>query len=314
MEHLALMGKEESSFKRTLIKVWRCKLLYLMILPGIAFFIIFSYAPMYGIILAFKDFRIRQGIMGSPWAGLKHFEIMFRDPEFPRIIRNTVEISLGKLIFGFPAPLILALMLNELKLKKFKRLVQSTLYLPHFFSWIIVSGMVFSLFSVTNGAIPRIFASFGLGFPQLIGNATTFRSLIYTTHIWKGAGWGTIIYLAAISGIDPSLYESAIIDGAGRFARLWYITLPTISFTIIILLILEIGQLLNAGFDQIFNLYSPLVYRTGDIIDTYVYRLGLINARFEYATAVGLFKSVIGCGLLFLANFLSRKITEKSIF
>lgn len=280
------------------------KYVYLLIFPGLLFLFIFNYVPVYGLILAFKEFKFNLGIWGSPWIGFANFEYLFKDPEFWNAFRNTIIISFGKIFLSLPFPILFAILLSELKIIPFKKVVQSLLYFPYFLSWVIVSGLLFNLFSVTDGSIPKLFASMGIDFPVLLGNAKYFRGLVFGSHIWKTTGWGTIVYLAAIVGIDPTLHEAATIDGANRFQRIRYITLPSLSYTIVVLTILNIGGAMNAGFDQIFNLYDPGVYRVGDIVDTYVYRTGLASqtARMEYGVTVGLFKSVINCALLFAAN------------
>lgn len=286
-----------------------------MILPGMVFFLIFNYAPLYGIQLAFKKFLYNEGISGSPWIGLKNFQQLWLDREFYNVVKNTIIISFGKILFAFPAPILLALLLNELKNKKYKSIIQSVLYLPHFLSWVIVAGLIYNLISVTNGVMAKVLADiFQVQQPMIIGNPQYFRLLVYWSNVWKTAGWGTIIYLAAISGIDASLYESAIIDGANRFKQMLYITIPSLSYAIVILLILSIGQVMNGGFDQIFNLYDPGVYKVGDIIDTYVYRIGIQNAKFEFSTAAGLFKSVINCVLLLSANWIAKRLGHSGIY
>ena len=298
-----------------LARIIKHRYLYLMILPGMVFFLIFNYAPLYGIQLAFKKFMYSEGISGSPWIGLKNFQQLWLDREFYVVVKNTMSISFGKILSAFPAPIILALLLNELKNKKYKSIIQSVLYLPHFLSWVIVAGLIYNLISVTNGVVAKVLADiFQVQQPMIIGNPQYFRLLVYWSNVWKTAGWGTIIYLAAISGIDASLYESAIIDGANRFKQMLYITIPSLSYAIVILLILSIGQVMNAGFDQIFNLYDPGVYKVGDIIDTYVYRIGIQNAKFEFSTAAGLFKSVINCVLLLSANWIAKRLGHSGIY
>lgn len=287
------------------------KYLYLLILPGLFLTILFSYVPMYGIQLAFKDFMYNKGIWGSPWVGFKHFRFLFKNPEFKLVLKNTIWISLNHLIWGFPAPLILALLLNELKNKNFKRVTQTILYLPHFISWIIMAGIIFNLFSTTTGAINKVLVSWDLSPVVIMGNPTVFRPMLYISSIWKGAGWGTIIYMAGISGIDQELYESAVIDGANRFEQCVYITLPSLRPTIVILLILGVGGLMNSNFDQIFNLISPTTRPVGEVIDTYVYKMGIVNARYDFTTAVGLFKQVINCALLFLTNWIVKMLGEE---
>jgi putative aldouronate transport system permease protein len=302
--------------KHTLLQaLYRHRWLYLMILPGIAAYVIFTYLPMYGIVLAFKTYKVRLGITGSPWVGLANFVDAFRDDMFWRAFRNTLVISVGKTLIGFPAPIILAILLNELRNERFKRVSQSLLYLPHFLSWVIIAGLIFSLFSASSGAVSKLIVGVFGGKPlAILGNPRYFLWLVYLSDIWQGAGWGTIIFLAALSGINPELYESAYMDGAGRLRMIWSITLPSMSYAITVMLILSVGYLMEAGFQQVFNLYSPSVYSVGDIIDTYVYRLGIKSARYELSTAVGLFQSVINCGLLLATNKIVKLLGGEGIF
>ena len=295
--------------------IYRNRYLYLLILPSLVFFLVFSYAPMYGIILAFKKFRYDTGISHSPWVGLENFRTILHTRDFWRAMRNTVIISAGKIVFVFPIPIIMALFLNELKNDRFKRVTQLVLYLPHFLSWIVIAGLIFNLFSVTNGVVSKVLVGvFDIDPIRVIGNPKFFRPLIYLSDIWKDAGWGTIIYLAALSGVDPNLYEAAEIDGAGRFQKIFFITIPSLSFAIAVTFILQIGNMMNAGFDQIFNLYDPSVYNVGDIVDTYVYRIGIQNARFEQSTAIGLFKAVINAGMLLLANWGTKRMGQEGLY
>jgi len=282
------------------------KYLYLLALPGITVTILFSYVPMYGLQLAFKDYSYSGGIWGSEWAGLKHFKFLVSNPDFLNALKNTIVISFGRLLFGFPAPIILALLLNELRNPVFKRTVQSILYLPHFLSWVIMTGIIFNILSLNTGVVNNLLESMGLPKIMFLGNPKTFRPLIYISDIWKNAGWGTIIYLAAIAGIDVEIYESAVIDGAGRFQQMIYITLPSMAYAIGTLLILSVGGMMNAGFDQIFNLMNPPTQQVGDIIDTYVYRLGVLSAQYDFSTAVGLFKNVVNCILMVTANWVVK--------
>ncbi len=277
-----------------------------MAIPGFVSVILFVYVPLYGLQLAFKRFRLIDGIWASPWIGLHHFRILLSSASFLQVLRNTIEISIGRLIFTFPAPILLALLLNELRNRTFKRTVQSILYLPHFLSWVIMAGIIFNVLSLRTGVVNNVLAEIGLPRIMFLGNPRAFRPLIYGSAIWKSAGWGTIIYLAAIAGIDPQLYESAIIDGANRLRRALHITIPSMAYAIVILLILNIGNMLDAGFDQIFNLINPATQSVGDIIDTYVYRLGIAEGRYDFTTAVGLFKNVFNCLLLFGANRLVK--------
>jgi putative aldouronate transport system permease protein len=291
---------------QTLRRILSNKYLYLMMLPGLAVVFIFSYMPMYGLQIAFRDYRIRDGIFGSPFAGLKHFERLFSHPDGRQVILNTLIISFNTLVWTFPVPIILSLLLNELKAKRFKRTVQSILYLPHFISWAVINGLLFGFFSMTSGMVNKIFISLGFPAVNFLSNPATFRQLLYLTSIWKGAGWGTIIYMAAISGIDPTLYEAAEIDGAGRIRRMMVITLPMMSFTIVTLLILNVGNVMSSNFDQIYNLISPSVYGVGQTIDVFVYEQGINKMNYSFTTAIGLFQQVINFILLLATN----KITQ----
>jgi putative aldouronate transport system permease protein len=293
-------------------KAWSQRALYSMIIVGAAYFVIFKYATLYGLFIAFKTYRIRLGIMASPWAGLSNFPKALGNRDLPRIIYNTLFISFSRLIFGFPVPIILALLLNELHSKGFKRLIQSLLYLPHFLSWIIMAGIFSNLLSVTNGVIPLFMRTLGIEMPSLMSDPKYFVGFLVLSDIWKSSGWGTIIYLAAITSIDAELYESAVVDGCNRFQQVIHITLPCIALTTVTLLVLNIGSIMNAGFDQIFNLMGDATMRVGDIIDTYVYRLGIQSGRFEYSTIIGMFKSVINCVLLFSVNWIAGRLGESS--
>ena len=262
---------------------------------------------MYGVTLAFKDFKITEGILGSPWAGLKYFRQVFSDPYFYKTIRNTIVISLYKLLFGFPAPIVFALLINELVGHRYKRIVQTVSYLPHFMSWVVVGGILSSLLSL-DGPINSNPAPLGMDKIMFMGNKSVFRGVLVATDIWKGFGWGSILYLAAIAGVDQEMYEASRIDGANKFQNAWYITIPSILPVICINLILSLSGILNAGFDQIFNMYSAVVYEVADIIDTYVYRLGLANMQYSLSTAVGLFKSVVGLIFILAVNSIIRRL------
>ncbi len=297
--------------KKILARIWMDRYLYLLILPGIAATILFAYVPMYGIQIAFKDYKIAEGIWGSKWVGLYNFRILFQSPDFARVMKNTLIISFGRIITGFPAPLILALLLNELRNDVFKRISQSILYLPHFLSWIIMAGIIFNLLSIRTGVVNKVLESFHLQPIQMLGNPKTFRPLLYITDIWKEAGWGTIIYLAAIAGIDVEMYEAARIDGASRFQQVLYITIPSLAYAISTLLILRVGGIMNAGFDQVFNLINPPTREVGEIIDTYVYQLGVVEARYSYTTAIGLFKNIINCVLMLSTNWIAKRMGQE---
>ncbi len=308
--------KKPGNIRRAVLlrDIKRNKYIYLLLAPGLAWYAIFCYGPMYGIQLAFKEFMYNKGIWGSPFVGLQKFDYILRDDMFWRAFRNTVTISFGSILFTFFVPIVLALLVNELGEGRFKKVLQTVYTLPHFFSWIIISGIVMNLLNY-NGAVNNLLASVGIEKIGFMGDPDLFRPLLYGTSIWKEAGWGTIIYLAAISAIDPTLYEAAVVDGASRFHRMVFITWPGIQSTVIVLLILNVGSVMNAGFDQIFNLYNPAVYAKGDIIDTYIYRVTFQSiSDFGFSTAVGLFKSVINLALLLSANRFARLFENGRVF
>lgn len=285
-----------------------------MLLPALVYYFIFHYYPMYGVLIAFKHYNFTDGIMGSSWAGLEHFRYLFQLDKFWQVFWNTIVISLYRMVFGFPFPLIIALLLNEVRKTVFKRTVQTIIYVPHFISWVIMGGLLISLLSIDNGVINNIIRFFGAKPISFLTDESYFRGSLVWSMIWKEFGWNTIIFMAALAGVNPELYEAALMDGANRWKRIWHITLPSIRATIIILLILRIGNLMEAGFEQIFILYHPGVYNVADIIDTYVYRIGLTEGRFSLAAAVGLFKSFINFSLLIMANKLSRMSGEQGIY
>lgn len=291
-------------------RVINYKMLLIMMIPAIIYFVIFCYIPMYGVLLAFKDFRVVDGIMGSPFVGLKYFERAFEDPYFLKTINNTIIIGVSKLIVGFPIPIVFALLLNELQAKRFKKLVQTVSYLPYFMSWVILGSIFFSLLSL-NGPINSLLEMMGFEKIMFLSSSSWFRPILVATDVWKGFGWGSVLYLAAISGIDQEIYEAAKIDGANRFQNMLHMTIPSILPVICINLILNLSGIMNAGFDQIFNMYNEVVYDVADIIDTYVYRLGLKSMEYSLSTAVGLFKSLIGLVLIVGVNFIVRKVGGK---
>lgn len=296
----------------TMVK--KSRVLYLLLIIPVLHLIVFSYLPMYGVIIAFKDFRIMKGILGSPWNDFEHFRTLLTDPFFKRAFFNTIKISLLRLIFGFPAPIIFALLLNEVAALKFKKTVQTISYLPHFISWVVIGGLFRSLLSSRDGAINYLIVLFGGKPINILAEPVGFIVTLIVTGIWQGVGWGSIIYLASISSIDPGLYDSARIDGANRFQMALKITIPSITNSIVILYILSLGGILSAGFDQVFNLYNPLVYPVADIIDTFVFRKGIVEARYDFSAAVGLFKNVVGVGLVLLSNAVIRKRSEYSLW
>ena len=264
----------------------------ILVVPGLLYFLIFCYVPMYGVILAFKDFDVAKGILASPWAGLKHFREMFMMQDVWSAVKNTVWISFLNLLFGFPAPIIFALLLNELRHHKFKKIVQTISYLPNFLSWIVVSSFIFLLLNFDTGFFTVIFRRLGLEPISFLTEGNTFIAVLVISNLWKSVGWGSIIYLATLAGIDEAQYEAAIIDGAGRFKRCLYISLPGLVPITTLMLIMSSTSILQANFDQIFNLYNPLVYGVADVIDTYVYRTGMGSFHYEFATAVGLLRNV----------------------
>ncbi len=287
--------------------------LHLMLLPGILLILVFSYFPLAGIAIAFKEFYPALGIWGSPWVGLENFEYMFLLPDTPQILWNTLRIALLKMFFNFPVPIVVALMLNEVSSSVLKRTVQTVVYLPYFISWVILSGIIIDLFA-REGIINQFLGLFGAEPVFFLGDNRYFTSMLVLTDVWKNFGYGTVVYLAAITGVDSSLYESAIIDGANRWKQTLHITLPSIAPIIMLLMILNMGNVLNAGFDQIFNLYSPLVYPSADIIDTFVYRISMIEANYSLGTAVGLLKSVVSFILIVGSYAIANKYSDYTVF
>ena len=312
MDERALPATRSPSETRT--RILKHKYLYILLLPAVIHYIIFAYLPIYGITLAFQEFSYRRGILGSPWVGFKHFETLFAFRGFWQVFNNTVVISVVKLITSFPVPIIIAVMLNEVRGSLSRRFYQTVYTFPHFLSWVIVSGIIFNFLS-TDGVLNQTLVALGGDRVNLLTRINAFRPLLYVTNIWKSAGWGSIIYLAAIAGINPELYEAASIDGANRYRKMLHITWPGIRSTAGILFILSVANIMNAGFDQIFNLYNPVVYDVADILDTYIYRRALMMGMdFSSATAIGLFKSVINFILLIGANLFVRVLGEEGVF
>ena len=291
------------TFKAYMKRAWP---LYVMIVPGVIFVLLFRYYPMYGVVIAFQDFSPARGFAGSPWIGWENFEFLFSLPEFSRIFGNTLVISISKIVADQVGALILALLLNEARRLVFRRTIQTMIYLPHFLSWIVLGGILLDILSA-GGLLNQAVRAVGLESQLWLGSNNWFRGTIITSGFWKNVGFSTIVYLAALTAINPVLHEAAAIDGAGRFRRIWHITLPGIRPTIVLLAALSLGDVLQAGFEQILTLYSPAVYRTGDIIDTYVYRVGLISAQYSLAGAVGLFKSIIGFILIVVSYWLADR-------
>lgn len=299
--------RSRMTFKQRLgdlgMRIWRHRVFYLMMLPAVVLLAIFAYWPMYGVIIAFKDYSYRVGILGSKWVGLKHFATLFGPdmPGFWPAFKNTIIINLLKLAFGFPAPIMLAIMLNAVRNKGLKNVMQTIVYLPHFVSWVIVAGLLFSLFDERSGALFTFLTKMGFEV-DVFGNGNQFLALLVLSDIWKEVGWSAIIYLAALTGISPEFYEAARIDGANTVKQFWYITIPLLLPTITIMLILRVGGLIGGGFDQIYNLYNDRVSSVSEVLDTYVYKYGIGEGMFELGTAVGLFTNVINIVLLLSAN------------
>ncbi|MFA9375792.1 MAG: ABC transporter permease [Lachnotalea sp.] len=290
------------------------KWLYIMLLPGLLYFIIFRYIPMGGIIIAFQQYSPFTGIMGSKWVGLTHFKMFFQGSDFWMLLRNTLGISILSLLFYFPAPIILSLLLNEIKNQKYKKVVQTFIYIPHFISWVIVASLTYTLFNINDGIINQIINSVIGHTVNFLGLPQYFRGLIVGQSMWKETGYGTIIFLAALSGVDTQLYEAARVDGAGRWRLMWHITLPAIKGTIIIMLILKVGTILNTGYEQIFLMRNALNVSTSEVFDTYIYYKGITNAQYSYSTASGLFKSVVGLIMVLGSNWLAKKSGESGIY
>jgi putative aldouronate transport system permease protein len=290
------------------------KYLILMALPGLIYFAVFKYVPMWGIVIAFQNYSPYAGWLHSEWVGLEHFQRFFANPEFWILFRNTMAINVLNLVFFFPTPILLSLLLNELRHVAYKRILQSVVYLPHFLSWVIIVGITFLLFSQGEGIINKLLVLAGYEKMDFLTNPDIFWGMLILQHNWKDAGWGTIIFLAAMSSADPLLYEAAKMDGAGRLKQMWHVTLPAIRPVIIILLILRIGEIMDVGFEQVFLMMNGAVANVADVFDTYVYRMGVQQGQFSFSTAVGLFKSVIGLILVLLANALAKKFGEEGVY
>lgn len=292
----------------------RFKVLYLLSIPGIVYFLVFKYIPLTGSVMAFQDYSIFTGIWKSEWVGLANFRRMVEYADFWRILKNTMAIGFYTLFFAFPIPILLALMMNELRNQVFKRFVQTAVYLPHFLSWVVVGGIVIEILNPTSGVVNYIVTLFGNEPIYFMGEDSYVRTIIVSSSVWRDAGWSTIIYLAAMSGINPDLYEAAQIDGANRWRQTFSITIPSILSTITILFLLQIGNFLDLGFERVFVFLNPLNNAHGDILDTYIYRVGLIQREYSYTTAIGLFKSVIGLILIVTANLFSKKTTGEGLY
>lgn len=287
---------------------------YIMLIPGLLFFLVFCYGPMYGLIIAFQDFYPLKGIGGSEFVGLEHFKALFTNPFFLSVLRNTLIISAMKLLICFPAPIILCLALNEIKNAKFKKFAQSISYLPHFVSWVVVSGIILEFLSPTRGPINIILQNLGLDPIFFVADSDWFRFVLVISDMWKSIGWGSIVYLAAVTAVDPALYEAASIDGAGRIKKILHVTLPALAPIITVMLVMESGKILNDSFEQVYNFLTPATLGVGDVISTFVYRMGIQEMRFSFTTAVDLFKNIISFGLVILTNYIARKTNDYALW
>ncbi|CAN7717425.1 sugar ABC transporter permease [Paenibacillus sp. LjRoot153] len=311
MQRAQISSIKRSQLVRDLI---RDRWMYLLLFPGILYFVVFKYVPMLGLVMAFQDYKPFTGFINSPWVGFKHFERFFMEPQFWSLFRNTLLLAIYNLVFFFPLPIILALMINEARREMFKRVVQTLLYLPHFISWVVAVGIFYVLFTTEGGVVNELLAQFGFEKIPFMLSEEWFRPMIIAQSIWKEAGWGTIIFLAALSGVDLQLYEAARMDGAGRWRQLWHITIPAIRSTIVILFILRLGSFLDTGFEHIFLMLNSMNREVGEVFDTYVYMKGLTQAQYSYSAAVGLFKSLVGLVLVLGANRLAKKFGEEGVY
>ncbi|NHN33114.1 ABC transporter permease [Paenibacillus agricola] len=307
--------KIRSSRSRTIWRgIRRDQYLYLLALPMLAYFLVFKYVPMWGILIAFKEYTPYVGFMNSPWVGFAHFERFFSNEDFMILLRNTLAINIMNLVLFFPLPILISILLNEVRSEWIKRTMQSVIYLPHFLSWVVIAGITFLMLSISDGIINKLLFAMGFAKHDFLTDPNLFWLLLTVQSIWKEAGWGTVIFLAAIASVDPQQYEAAKIDGAGRIQQIWHVTLPAIRNVIIILLILRIGHMMDVGFEQVYLMMNGAVSSVADVFDTYVYRSGIQQAQFSYSTAVGLFKSVVGVTLVVVTNRLAKKFGEEGVY
>ncbi|MZQ83306.1 ABC transporter permease subunit [Paenibacillus sp. 5J-6] len=321
MKAISLKGKEPltqsliATERRSALRTWKRGIpLYLMILPGLIYFIIFKYMPMAGIVIAFQQFDPFEGFLKSDWVGLDNFRKLFGEQDFLKLLQNTLLLSCMNLVLFFPAPIVLALLINEVRLKWFRKLVQTVIYVPHFLSWVIVVSLTILLFSVQEGGINKLLVNWDFPPIALLTDSDYFRFLYVSQSIWKEAGWSAVIFFAALASIDPTLYEAAVVDGADRWRQLWHITLPGLRTTIIILFILRVGYLMDTSFEHILLMQNPTNLQLSDVFDTYVYRVGILQGDFSYTTTVGLFKSFIGLSLILIVNRVAKKIGEEGVY
>jgi putative aldouronate transport system permease protein len=300
--------------RRRMKRIWGNRYLYLLLTPCVIYFLLFNYAPMFGLVIAFQEFKYSKGIFGSPWVGLEQFRYLFGLSDFYRVLGNSITLSVLRLLMCFPVPIILSLMFNEIPFPRYKRVTQTMIYLPYFISWVVIGGILVNLLSPSWGIVNMFIKTLGGEPVFFLGKAQYFRGIALVSHVWKQAGWDTIIYLAAITAINPDLYEAATIDGASRLKRIWHVTLPGIRSTIVILLLLNVGSLMNNGFEQMKILQNGSNLQVSEVFETYTYRIGLVNGRLSFASAVGFFNSFVGFILLVCANFTVRLCGEEGIF
>lgn len=294
--------------------VWKDYQLYLLLILPIAYFILFKYVPMYGAAIAFQDYSIFKGVTGSEWIGFENFKQLFAMSQFYQVVRNTLLLNLLDLLFSFPAPILLAILLHELRVAWFKKVAQTILYLPHFISWIIIGGLVYQMFATNGGLINNLIAALGLEPIPFLTEKNHWLLVYLGTGIWQSAGWGTIIYLAALTGINKDLYEAAEVDGAGRLKKIWHITLPGIRSTIVVMLIMQLGHIMTIGFERPFVMSNPLVMDYAEVISTFVYKVGLQSAQFSLATAMGLFQALVGLFFVVMANTIAKRFGEQGLW
>lgn len=312
---VAATGRKSAKPKRIgyLKNIAQNPMLYLMAVPVIAYYIIFCYLPMYGVVIAFQDYVPARGILNSNWVGLKHFASFFTSTYFPRLVRNTLEINIKELVFSFPVPILFALLLNEVRSTRFRRISQSITYMPHFISTVVICGLLVD-FTKSSGVLTNLFVALGMDRVNMLSVPEYFQGLFIGSIVWQSFGWDSIIYFAALTGIDPMLYDAARVDGAGRFRQALHVTLPGIAPTIVILMLLRIGSMMSVSWDRIILLYNPLTYETADVLSSYVYRIGLTKMQYSFATAVGLFNSVVNIFLLISANKISSRVSDNSLW
>ena len=287
---------------------------YIMLIPGLLFFLVFCYGPMYGLVIAFQEYYPLKGISGSNWVGLKHFIDLFSNPFFLSVLKNTIIISLYKLLICFPAPILLCLALNEIKSMKFKKVAKSISYLPHFVSWVVVSGIIIEFLSPSRGPINIFLQNLGMEPVFFVADSRYFRGVLVLSDLWKTIGWGSIVYLASVTAVDPALYEAAEMDGAGRIQKIIHVTLPALLPIITVMLIMQSGKILNDSFEQVYNFLTPTTYSVGDVISTFVYRMGIQKMQYSFTTAVDLFKNIISFALVMLTNYVARKTNDYALW